>query len=212
LGSRKKDKAKRLLLFRSRTRTDGHKLVYDKCHFCTFCGTKIVSKISSHLVTVHKDKEAIKSISDLPKGSRQRNLLLQTLVNEDNFKDNTSVTRRGEGEVWADEVQWFQRTHHYHTTQHVNFVRSGRQERICGDTLKVAWHKWVLQKTLWNARFMSFKRQSCKMSNTADADQHTPSGKSTESVKKTASLILNGNWNFCSRCQATSQLVCFAVM
>ena len=106
LGSRKKDKAKRLLLFRSRTRTDGHKLVYDKCHFCTFCGTKIVSKISSHLVTVHKDKEAIKSISDLPpKGSRQRNLLLQTLVNEDNFKDNTSVTRRGEGEVWADEVQ-----------------------------------------------------------------------------------------------------------
>jgi len=84
---------------------DGRKLLYDKCHFCTFCGTKIVSKISSHLVTVHKDKEAIKSILELPKGSRQRNLLLQTLVNEDNFKHNTSETRRGEGEVWADEVQ-----------------------------------------------------------------------------------------------------------
>ena len=99
LGSRKKDKAKKLLLFRKRTRKDGHKLMYDKCHFCTFCGTKVVSKISRHLVTVHKDKEAIKSILDLPKGSRQRNLLLQTLVNEGNFKHNTSVIRRGEGEV-----------------------------------------------------------------------------------------------------------------
>jgi len=40
--------------------SDGCKQVYEKCHFCTFCGNMIRSKIARHILRVHKNEEKVK--------------------------------------------------------------------------------------------------------------------------------------------------------
>jgi len=79
--------------------TTGRKQVYDKVHYCTFCGTRIISKISRHITTVHRDKAQVQEILLLPKQSKERQLLIQKLVNEGNFAHNISSIQQGTGEI-----------------------------------------------------------------------------------------------------------------
>jgi len=88
-----------LRLFKKKSASCGRKQAYDKCHFCTFCGNKIISKIARHILTVYRKKDTVKNILMLPKDSQNRKLLLQSLVNEGNFKHNTAVIEQGTGEV-----------------------------------------------------------------------------------------------------------------
>lgn len=76
---------------------EGCKQVYDKQNFCTFCEKSISSKISRHLLNVHKDQPRVSKLFILPKKSQQRNLDLEMLANEGNFKHNIEVLRKKEG-------------------------------------------------------------------------------------------------------------------
>lgn len=78
---------------------DGCKQVYDKHHFCTFCGVEIHSKISRHLLQVHKDEPRIMQINLLPPKSKKRLIDLEILENEGNFKHNVDVISKGEGNI-----------------------------------------------------------------------------------------------------------------
>ena len=88
-----------LSLFRKRKVTSGCKKVYDKTNFCCFCGTRIKSKISRHILNVHADKMAVQEILLLPKRSKDRRMQLQQLVNDGNFKHNIESIRKGHGEI-----------------------------------------------------------------------------------------------------------------
>ena len=79
--------------------TAGRKQVYDKVHYCTFCGARIVSKISRHITTVHRDKSEVQEILLLPKQAKERRLLMQKLVNEGNFAHNIASIQQGTGEI-----------------------------------------------------------------------------------------------------------------
>jgi len=86
-------------LLQKRSVTAGRKNVYDKVHFCTFCGARICSKISRHILNVHVTETAVQEIRCLPKQSKRRRVLLQKLVNEGNFKHNVSTVQHGVGEI-----------------------------------------------------------------------------------------------------------------
>ena len=86
-----------LSLFPKKCVTTGCRQVYDKTHFCTFCGTMIRNKMTRHLLSVHVDEEAVKKNLFLPKLSPQRRYLLHTLINEGNFKHNISSVQEGKG-------------------------------------------------------------------------------------------------------------------
>ena len=88
-----------LSLFSKREREPGCKQSYDKFHYCKFCGNKICSKISRHLLTVHSDETAVKEILFLPKRSKERRMRLQRITNEGNFNHNIDVIQKGEGEI-----------------------------------------------------------------------------------------------------------------
>lgn len=75
------------------------KKVYSKMQFCTFCFKKVSSKISRHLLNVHKQEERVQEILLLKKRSPQRIKLLQVLANEGNFKHNITVIQSGKGEI-----------------------------------------------------------------------------------------------------------------
>lgn len=86
-------------LFSKKHATTGCKQVYDKTHFCKYCGTSIRNKMSRHLLSVHMDEEAVKEILLQPKRSAQRRYLLQKLVNDGNFKDNIASVQKGKGNI-----------------------------------------------------------------------------------------------------------------
>jgi hypothetical protein len=88
-----------LLLFTKKRKTSSCKNIYDKTQFCTFCGKRNQSKISRHLLTVHKNETKVRDILLLPKQSSQRIKLLQILANEGNFKHNVAALQKGEGEI-----------------------------------------------------------------------------------------------------------------
>ena len=90
---------RRLSLSQRRERKPGSKQSYDKIHYCKFCGNKIRSKISRHLLSVHADDAAVKEILFLPKRSKERRARLQRLINEGNFSHNIAVIRNGEGDI-----------------------------------------------------------------------------------------------------------------
>jgi len=77
--------------------TPGMKKVYDndKIHFCVFCNSP-KRKIARHLLT-HRNRKRIKAIIALPKRSKLRISLLNTLENEGNFKHNITVLQGGTG-------------------------------------------------------------------------------------------------------------------
>ena len=82
-------------LYEKKEVKEGCKQVYDKVNFCTFCTIEIKSKISRHLLTVHKDNTRVRSISILPKRSKKRVIELERLANEGNFKHNAEVIKSG---------------------------------------------------------------------------------------------------------------------
>lgn len=90
---------KGILLLKKKSVAVGKKKTYDKCHYCIFCGTQIVSKIQRHLLSVHKNEEQVKEIKFLPKRSKERSVLLQKLVNDGNFEHNIAVIKEGEGQL-----------------------------------------------------------------------------------------------------------------
>ena len=75
---------------------EGSKTAYDKKNFCTFCG-KCSTKISRHLLSVHKDEMRVRPILFLEKRSTERMVNLELLANEGNFKHNMEVISKGSG-------------------------------------------------------------------------------------------------------------------
>ena len=88
-----------LTLFQKKVKKAGCKQVYDKVHFCTFCGAQLSGNIHRHLTNVHSDEKAVRDVLMLPKRSLERKVKLQQLVNEGNFKHNITVMREGKGEI-----------------------------------------------------------------------------------------------------------------
>lgn len=93
------DKKTHVSLLQKRAVSGSAKKAYDKCHYCKFCGTRIVNKIQRHLLTVHQGEEEVKQILFLPKRSKERSLLLRRLTNDGNFQHNIDVLREGNGHL-----------------------------------------------------------------------------------------------------------------
>jgi hypothetical protein len=72
---------------------------YDKRHYCIFCKKPICSKISRHLLSVHKHEQRIVQILELPKGCPERTKLLRLITNEGNFEHNVSTLKDGRGNI-----------------------------------------------------------------------------------------------------------------
>jgi hypothetical protein len=89
----------KLSFFPKKHKAVGVKKVYDKVNFCTFCGIGIHSKISRHLLRVHKNEEQILEILLQQKRSKNRINMLNALANEGNFKHNIEALRTGKGQV-----------------------------------------------------------------------------------------------------------------
>ena len=70
-----------------------------KVNYCSFCGIGIRSKISRHLLNVHKHESEVCDIIMLPKRSKKRIELLYVLANEGNFKHNVEALQTGDGQV-----------------------------------------------------------------------------------------------------------------
>jgi hypothetical protein len=90
---------KKISLFNKNIIKKGCKQVYDKANYCVFCGHCIKSKISRHLLNVHKEERDVLEIRILPKRSKERMLRLQKLANDGNFKHNTDVLQKGSGNI-----------------------------------------------------------------------------------------------------------------
>ena len=78
---------------------DGCKQIYDKVNYCKFCQKEIKSKISRHLLQVHKDEVEVTNILLLPAKGKERTLRLELLANEGNFMHNTEVIKSGIGNL-----------------------------------------------------------------------------------------------------------------
>ncbi|XP_021349971.1 uncharacterized protein LOC110448181 [Mizuhopecten yessoensis] len=76
---------------------EGCKNTYDKQNYCTFCKKMIKSKISRHLLNVHKLEPRVSKICLLTKRSDERRIELEMLANEGNFKHNIKVLQDQEG-------------------------------------------------------------------------------------------------------------------
>lgn len=68
----------------------GGKRRWDKKHFCVFCHRPQV-KIARHLLRKHADEQEVLAASLLPKGSKQRHLLLEHLRCRGNYLHNIEV-------------------------------------------------------------------------------------------------------------------------
>ena len=111
----------------------GCKEVYDKVHFCVFCNKAIQSKISRHLLTVHKHNERVEEILKMDKRSRERRNALTLLANEGNLQHNVAVLKKGDGKIVVS-----------HRTQGHNQHQSSEYSP-CAEC-----HKFVLRKRLWH--------------------------------------------------------------
>lgn len=109
----------------------GCKQVYDKVNYCTYCEKAISSKISRHLLTVHKSETRVRDILCLSKRSKPRMLKLEELANEGNFKHNLEVLRKKEG--------------YFVVGRRENKVREYHGNYLPCDMCK----KFILKKTLW---------------------------------------------------------------
>jgi hypothetical protein len=61
--------------------------------YCTYCQKAIHSKMSRHLLSVHKDEADVLKIRLLPKKSKERRAALRLLFHSGNFKFNVAVLR-----------------------------------------------------------------------------------------------------------------------
>jgi len=84
-------------LLPKKQKQNGCKQVYDKVNYCTYCMKAISSKISRHLLCVHKEEPKVRDILTLPKKSKARTVKQELLFNEENFKHNLEVLKKKEG-------------------------------------------------------------------------------------------------------------------
>ncbi|XP_049319649.1 uncharacterized protein si:ch211-266o15.1 isoform X3 [Astyanax mexicanus] len=76
----------------------GQKLSKQKRQFCFYC-KKSFSKIARHLLMRHKNEPQVAQALSIPKGSKERLLLLGQLRNKGNYQHNIDVIREGNGEI-----------------------------------------------------------------------------------------------------------------
>ena len=86
-------------LYKKDKKKEGCKQVYDKVNSCTFCEKMIKSKISRHILTVHKDEQRVYNILLLPGRSERRMIELEFIANEGNFKHNAKVIKLQKGSI-----------------------------------------------------------------------------------------------------------------
>lgn len=76
----------------------GCKQIYDTVNYCTFCEKPIESKISRHILSVHKLESRVSSVLLMPKRSEARKVYLEVfLANEGNFRHNIDVLKNKTG-------------------------------------------------------------------------------------------------------------------
>ncbi|MEQ2233169.1 hypothetical protein ILYODFUR_019194, partial [Ilyodon furcidens] len=95
------DKAKSSLTVKTCTKKDGHKRIWDKKHYCLYCGQS-QSKVSRHLQRRHGDIKDVAYAFSFPLRSQERKVLLEQLRNKGDFKHNVKVIeeRRGQIVTW----------------------------------------------------------------------------------------------------------------
>ena len=64
---------------------------YAKMNYCLYCEGKYISKISKHLMAVHRNEDGVKAAMGLPVGSKARKMAFSKLQNEGNFQHNCKV-------------------------------------------------------------------------------------------------------------------------
>ena len=109
----------------------GCKKSYDKIHYCLFCKKAICSKMSRHLVHVHKDEERVQKCLSLPQGSKERVYQLQLLTNEGNFEHNIAAMSQGSGQIVIGR-------------RSANEVKQVSQFTVCSFC-----KKWQSKRNLW---------------------------------------------------------------
>lgn len=72
------------------------KRVFDKSHYCYYCGKRSTS-IRRHYFGPHKSEAEVKKILNIPENSKERKLELLKLSNAGDLKHNTDVLKKGEG-------------------------------------------------------------------------------------------------------------------
>lgn len=70
--------------------------VWDKIHFCIYCGTSSTN-ITKHYLGVHKYEDEVKAILELRKGSKGRALELGRLRNAGDYQHNMDVLNSRKG-------------------------------------------------------------------------------------------------------------------
>lgn len=104
---------------------------YDKSSFCKFCKHELKSKLSRHLLTVHRDIPEISQILLLPKKSKERLQRLARLANDGNFLHNATAIKESANIV----------------------VGKKSSSRRASDYLPCEWcHKYLLKSSLWKHR------------------------------------------------------------
>ncbi|KTG38795.1 hypothetical protein cypCar_00042030 [Cyprinus carpio] len=73
---------------------------YKKKQYCIYC-SKPYSKLARHLEFVHRNEVEVAKAVAFPKHSKQRRIQLNLLRKRGNFAHNTSVVRKGHGEMVA---------------------------------------------------------------------------------------------------------------
>ncbi|XP_051929371.1 uncharacterized protein LOC127605660 [Hippocampus zosterae] len=92
------------LTIKTCTRREG-KRVWDKTHYCFYCGQSNL-KMARHLERKHKEFKDVAFAFSFPSGSKKRKVLLEQLRNKGDFKHNSTVLKKGQGEL----VTWKQPT------------------------------------------------------------------------------------------------------
>lgn len=132
LSKKESYKKSQLGLLPKKDKQTGCKQVYDKINYCTYCMKAISSKISRHILCVHKAEPRVSDILTLPKRSPTRMAKLELLANEGNFKHNLEVIKKKRGFLVVGRRESNQRDYKSGMYLPCNFCK-----------------KFILKKTLW---------------------------------------------------------------
>ncbi|XP_037073445.1 uncharacterized protein LOC119094489 [Pollicipes pollicipes] len=75
-----------------------HKKAFTKRNICPYC-SKTHIKFARHLFRRHKTKPEVVQALTFPKGSKERRICVQHIINRGNFKHNLTVFRDGHGTI-----------------------------------------------------------------------------------------------------------------
>lgn len=97
LWKKESHKNRQLGLLPKKDKQSGCKQVYNKINYCTYCMKAVSSKISRHLLCVHKAEPRVSDILTLPKRSPSRMAKLELFANGGKFKHNLEVLKKKRG-------------------------------------------------------------------------------------------------------------------